>query len=71
MNITWLNNQPSTNQFVLEMEHKNGTKAYLKNKDYKIISEWYDLAWQSETMVATTLFSTDNKVIAVKYRNAA
>ena len=70
MNITWLNNQPSTNHFILEMEHKDGTKAYLKNKNYKIISEWYDLAWQSETMVATTLFSTDNKVIAVKYRNA-
>ena len=71
MNIAWLNNQPSTNHFILEMEHKDGTKAYLKNKDYKTISEWYDLAWQSETMVATTLFSTDNKVIAVKYRNAA
>ena len=70
MNITWLNNKPSTNHFILEMEHKDGTKAYLKNKNYKIISEWYDLAWQSETMVATTLFSTDNKVIAVKYRNA-
>lgn len=71
MNIAWLNNQPSTNHFILEMEHKDGTKAYLKNKDYKIISEWYDLAWQSETMVATTLFNTDNKVIAAKYRNAA
>jgi len=68
MDIKWLDGQPATGMFILEMLFENGGKGYLKNADYQMISHWYTSLWSNTECVSMTLYDPSLKVIAAKNR---